>query len=368
MEILELSTPVIATAGATGATLVTTAVVFGIRKLIQIGQYSYHNSRLSTIGNPYIRRDEVLPLIESANPSSLAKSIVSDIAPGEDLDSFRDVDRSLIRSFHTVMTDLVGQTPAAAKPLVNAFISHLEAEELKRLLRLIGYRKESLFPVGWLNADLERNILSSKDIPAALEVLEGQPVASRIANIVSNANGIDLSAIDLAIDRFVLDNLRKIDGLSSGARKGSRAFFDIFCDRYNIHLILRSKINGVDRDTILSEIYISGGIIGLPQLEQMIDATSTREAIHSLSGSHLENFFKDVDPDDMTGIETALEKMMLEGSIGLSHSFGSNVGPTIRYMVSKELELRNLRTLFQGSFSEWEADRTRRLLVLEEGS
>ena len=365
LEMIDVSTPALITAGAVGLTLVTTAVVFGVRKLIRIGQYSYHNSRLSTMGNPYVRRDEVLPLVDIGSPIPLSKAITSDLSPGNSIETFGDVDRSLMASFHVSMNSLLGGSPDTIKPLIRSYMSHLEGEELKRLLRLLGHRKEPLFPIGWMTSDVERAILSSRDLPAVMEVLEGQPISKRISELLKVEEGVDLSAVDLAIDLHSLDTLSSINGLTQGSRKGTKAFLDILSDRYNIHHILRSKAKGPDRDDVIGSLFTNSGIIGRTQLEQMVDSPGIREAISVLSGGHLDPFFKEAEISSFTTLETALDRMILEGSIGLSHSYSSNVGPTIRYMISKEMELRNLRVLFQSAFSGWEPERTKKMLVME---
>jgi vacuolar-type H+-ATPase subunit C/Vma6 len=317
------------------------------------------------MGNPYVRREEVIPLMEMDSPQAVSKSVTSDLLRGDEPGSFREADRLLTMNFHSCMDSLQRDSPVSARPLVKSYMSRLETEELKRLIRVIGFREEPIFPVGWLNPDVERNILTSKDIRTSLEILEGQPVSRRISEIVATDGEPDLSELDMALERFSLDSIGDVKDLPFNAKKGAKHFLDILADRYNIHLILRSKKIGLDRDKMVPMLYTSAGTVGRPQLEQMVDSLSIREALSVLSGSHLEMFFKDADISDMTSLETSLDRMILDGSIGLSHSYASSVGPTIRYMVSKEMEMRNLRIIFQSTFSGWDKDRTRRLLVME---
>lgn len=364
---VDLATGAIIAAGTAGAGLATAAVIFGIRKLIEIGQFSYHNARLATVGNPYVRKDEIYPLLETDDPQSIGQAINSDLDPGTSLMSFREVDRSLMVSFHKIATELESSSPAAIKPFVRAYIAKFEAEELKRLIRLISIRKEPLFPVGWITDDIERHILSSKDLFGALEVLEGQPVAKVLSGSLKKEEPIDMNKVDMVLERYYLDRLENVEGVGMSTRRGINAFYQILTDRYNIHSILRGKKMGSTRDEIITILNKNAGTIGLPILEQMIDSSGIRDALSALNGTHLEPFFKDLDGTSLTEIETRLDDMILEGSIGLSHSFSSNVGPTIRYLISKEMELRNLRTVFQASFSGWTSDRARKMLVTEGG-
>ncbi len=171
--------------------------------------------------------------------------------------------------------------------------------------------------------------------------------------------------LDMVLERYYLDRMENVEGVGMSMRRGIKAFYQILTDRYNIHSILRGKEIGLTRDEIIAILNKNAGTIGLPLLEQMIDSSGIREALSTLNGTHMEPFFKDLDGASLTEIETRLDEMILEGSIGLSHSFGTNVGPTIRYLISKEMELRNLRTVFQASFSNWTSDRARKMLVTE---
>ncbi len=356
---------VLTAVGVAGAGLITFGAVMGIRKLIQIGQFAYQNSRLSTLGNPYVMKDEVLPLVEIRSPQILSKSISSDLVQGMSNDTFRDVDASLIIAFHDLIGSMVDGSPVSIRPFLEAYVSRIEGEELKRILRYIGKRKEPLFPVGRIDEDIERQMLSSKDLLSALEVIGGLPVAKRVSEVVRNEEKIHLFKIDDAIDRYCLDVFSSIQGVPFTTRRGIRAFYDILCDRYNIHTILRSKRTDLERDATIRSLYPGGGILGRPALEQMVDSSGPREVISILSGTHMELFLKDIDPTDITSLETALDRVVLEGVKGLSHSYGSSIGPTIRYLFSKEMELKNLRIIYQASFSGWDAERTKKLLVLE---
>jgi vacuolar-type H+-ATPase subunit C/Vma6 len=354
---------VIAAVGA-GAALVAAASVFGMRKMILMGQFSYHNARLSTMGNQYVTREEVLPLVDLKDPGSLAKSLQGDLSFSDDISTFREADRRLMSNFHSSLDTLQKSSPKAVYPLVSAFMNFWEIEELKRLMRFVGKRTEPLYPVGYLDVDLERQFLSSENLIQAVELLEGHRINKSILPLVKESE-VGMDELDSIMDKHVLDRFFDIEDLPFSCRKGVRALSHILADRYNIQLLIRSKLNKWTREEVLSHLFTRGGTIGLPLLEQMADSSTLRETLSVLNGTHLEHYFKEAMDKGHTAIEIALDQMMLDGSINLSHSFGMNVGPTIRYLISKEMELKNLRILFQASFASWGPDRTKEALVLQ---
>ncbi|MGA1820204.1 MAG: V-type ATPase subunit [Thermoplasmatota archaeon] len=359
----QLTLPLIAAAGA-GAALISAVSVYGMRQIILMGQFSYHNARLSTVGNPYVTREELFPLIEMNDPSSLLKTLQGDLAPREEAGSFREADRMVMANFHSSLDELQKDSPASVKPLIKAFLNLWEMEELKRLLRLVGKRSEPLYPIGFLDPDLESRFLGSKDLVQAVELLEGHSVKKTITPLVKES-GVGLDELDSVLDRYVLDSIFDIQGLPFSCRKGAKSFSHLLADRYNIQLIIRSKMNGWSRENVMPQLFTSGGTVGLPVLEQMAESSNLREALAVLNGTHLERYFKDVVEKGPTAIEIALDQMLLDGSVGLSHSFNMNIGPTIRYIVSKEMEMKNIRTLLQASFSRWDPEKTRSNLVLQ---
>ncbi|MGA1873036.1 MAG: V-type ATPase subunit [Thermoplasmatota archaeon] len=359
----QVTLPVIAAAGA-GAALLGTVSVYGIRQIVLIGQFSYHNARLSTMGNPYVTREEVLPMVDISDASSLLKTLQGDLAPQEDAGTFREADRMVMSNFHNSLDTLMKESPRSVGPLVKAFLRLWEMEELKRLLRLVGKRSEPLYPIGFLDPDLEAQFLGSKDLVQAVELLEGHSVNKAITPMVRES-GAGLDEIDSVLDRYVLDAIFDLEGLPLSCRKGTKTFSNLLADRYNIQLIVRSKMNGWSRELVMPQLFTRGGTVGLPLLEQMAEASNLREALTVLGGSHLEQYFKDVVDKGPTALEIAMDQMLLDGSISISHSFNMNIGPTIRYMVSKEMEMKNIRTLLQGAFSGWDPDKTRSSLILQ---
>ena len=364
LEILSISAANAALIG-TGSVVGLAAAAFGLRRLIQMGQFSYHNARLSTAGNPYVRRENLTPLTEMGSPSEIAKSLLGPIRIKDSVSNFKDVDASLIGTFNSEMSSLSEGSPSIVRPLISSFIARYESEELKRVLRSVGKREEPLFPVGSIDGDLEKAILSSADLKSSLEHLENHPAGEYITE---SMNGEDLSllGLDKALDRYALGKMADVKELPRYCRKGARAISDLIHDRYNLGVIIQSKAMNVDREIIISSVKRNAGTIGSGALDQMIDSADVKEAVNVLSATHVEPFIKEQAKRGVTQIEIGLDRMLLTGAIGLSTSYYGNVGPTIRYVIGKEMELKNLRMVFRAAYSDWDPSRTRDLLILEE--
>jgi vacuolar-type H+-ATPase subunit C/Vma6 len=361
---LILSVGSIALIGGT-AVLGSAAAVYGARRIIQMGQFSYHNARLSTVGNPYVTKEDVMPLMDSGSPEALSRSLTGPINVSNDVSTFQEADSDLIRGFHDEIGSLLTGSPEIVKPLIKAFIRKYESEEVKRLLRYVGGRDEPLYPVGSIDHDLEVALLTSADIEGALENLENHPMGVYLKKRLP-PDDHRLRTIDTLLDGYMIDGFTDLEGMPSYCRKGVNAVRDLIRDRYNIGVILQSKALGTDREETMNMIRGNGGTIGIQTIREMVDSAGIDEALAVISGTHLDRYLKGAAGKNVTRLEIALDRMLLNGSVGLSTTYFTNVGPTIRYMIGKEMELKNLRVAFRAVFSGWDKERTWDFLVLQE--
>lgn len=360
-----LSLGTTAALGAAGLASLGGGSLFGLRWLVRHGQFSFHNSRLTTLGNPLLRREELQPLLDAGTPEALSRLVQGDLSVQPASTTIAAIDRDLTLSFHSSMENLARETPKAARPVLAPFMRRYEAEELKRLVRRIGRSSDPLHPLGQLTEDLERHLLACKDVQSAIEVLEVHPSYTYISEHLKSGN-LDLSAMDSSLDRFSLDAFSSVKGLSMGGRKGMTELHRVLCDRYNLNVIVRSLTSGLEREASLGNLLPGSGLLGRPLLESMAEAGSRKEALSLLAGTYMEPFFKDLS-DGRKGpeVETAMDRLLLSCADSLAGRYWSTVGPSIRFILGREIELRNLRTLFVSKFGRWSEDRTRSLLVME---
>jgi len=339
---------------------------FAVRKLIRMGQFSYNNGRLSTLGNPYVLKEELTPLIEGGSPQAFVRSLRWEIGVDENA-PFREVDRGLVGSYHRTLERMMDEIVPPVRPMVQAFIWRAEGEEIKRLLRLLGRRDTPLFPVGEVTADVERSMLSSGSVPVSLDQIGIHPLFSDIKRDASEGE-LPMGKLDLLFDRACLKAFEELDGIPRSCRKGARALHGLLVDRYNVHVMLRGKELALDREVLLSLLHEPTGAIAKGVLEPMADSSSVRDAVGALAGTYVEDFLRHGVESGITDLEIALDRMLLEGAISISSSHYTTIGPTVRYLISLEMELRNLRAVARAVASGWEPDRARSLLVVQEVS
>jgi V/A-type H+-transporting ATPase subunit C len=97
----------------------------------------------------------------------------------------------------------------------------------------------------------------------------------------------------------------------------------------------------------------------VPELASELEGTKYFPVIKDLIGNYEKN--RDVSP-----LEIALDKYLLRLVVEIAIQHTTTAGPTIRYMVSREYETRNLKTILHGLSEGLDYKRIMPLVVIEE--
>ncbi|MDG6224190.1 MAG: V-type ATPase subunit [Candidatus Thermoplasmatota archaeon] len=351
---------------AAGGALAVSGAAFGVKYMIRLGQFSYQNARLSTIGNPYITREQLMQLVEFGDADALSRSLQGSFSFNSPPRSFRDADHRLMDSFAKVIDELVKDSPSPTHPSIALLLLRYESMELKRLLRSVGSSDGPIHPIGSLRPDLEMQVLRSGGLSQAVECLEHHPLGKDISSLTRSGD-VDLSSLDMALDRAVIGYMRRVEGVPKIAKKGTIDLGDTLADAYNINMMLRLKGGSTDREKAMTFV-VPGGTIRPDRIEGMAEATTVHEAVQVLSGTTAEEHLKRSEVSGTINMDVAMDRMVLDGAVRIGQRYFSGIGPTIRHVISLEMEMRNLRTLFLASFYGWERERTISNLVLQEES
>lgn len=118
-------------------------------------------------------------------------------------------------------------------------------------------------------------------------------------------------------------------------------FFQNLIILLNIKTIIKLTASGIDKK-MLKE-FIVGTEIKL--LRDMLKADNTDEMIDVLRNSKYATLAKDAEKD-ITKLENNIEKFLYEYSFSLLHKNPISIFPIFGYLLGKEIEIRNLRLIF----------------------
>jgi len=173
----------------------------------------------------------------------------------------------------------------------------------------------------------------------------------------------NLAEIENNLDKMYYSNLLK--AVESTGNKLFLKFLRTEIDLKNLKLLFRMKRAGMERDEILKNL-LSGGIELKENQLVRLASMSFSEFIHALEEFSYWKAISDVveDLSTLIHIETRLDKYGLEYASSISHYYPLSILPILDYILSKKIEVDNLRIIVRGKESGLSEDIIKAHLVM----
>ncbi|HEC89509.1 MAG TPA: hypothetical protein ENI44_02875, partial [Thermoplasmatales archaeon] len=197
------------------------------------------------------------------------------------------------------------------------------------------------------------------------EILYNKGFPSDFIDSVTNPENAPL-IIDNAVDKYIISLFKKAK-VPYSCLKGKQEYIDRLLDIYNIQIILRAKYLNYDEETCL-KLYIGEGK-ELPywKYKELVQLSDISQIISQLDGTSYYNYMKNVSiKDSIQPIIMTLDKLLLLSIRDISIDNYTTIGPTLRFLVSKEMEIRNLKIIAKGIAEGLPTEFIKPLLILEE--
>ena len=206
--------------------------------------------------------------------------------------------------------------------------------------------------------DLKYGIIPIKpaDYETCLKMYRGSE--SELMEMVSGITGVererieeyyrgnDLAGMENEIDRAfytrVIELKRKIK-----IRKTDplRQFFDHLVYLVNIKNIIRFKREGIDEERIREMVVMEGEKKKDMLLESIIRSEDLKAVFEKLKESEYRNLITPEVGEDVSKLESSVDRFLLLHASRLLHRRPLSVSPIFGYLLSKEIEVKNIRIL-----------------------
>ena len=152
--------------------------------------------------------------------------------------------------------------------------------------------------------------------------------------------------------------------------QGKRRFVKTLTDIINIKNVLRAKQLGYDEESCKKLFIGEGREIPPWKYNELSELESVSQIINSLEGTSYYDALKDTieiynKEQSVQVLETALDSLLLKHVRDISTQNYISIGPTIRFLVSKEFEIRNLKIITKGVSENISPDVIKTFLVKE---
>ena len=238
------------------------------------------------------------------------------------------------------------------KVLLRGIFDGIESEDLLRQVSPMTERERELYT----------QIASSESIEAAVEQLEGTQYYEALQEALDQRKTDSLQPLEDALDKAYYQDLVANLSSSGAADRVYRGFVQLQIDVANLKTIMRLRHRGVGGH---GELLISGGTID----ESLLGATNTiADIIPVIEGTVFQEFLQPIlenfEEDGLNSAIQALENHVSTASRRYSYLYPLSILPILDYLLRKEREVRNLRTIVRGKDLELSNERIKELMVV----
>ncbi len=339
------------------------------RTLVSIAHFAYPNAKFRARGVHFIREDTTTPLIESRNMTEVFSEIEKtgtempkDIR--DDPDRFEDVlERTLVQD----IIDVRQTVPNPMRPFVDAWMLRYDVKMIKRVLKGIRSElskdelKRSVFPVHIVDEEMLEELVNSRDMHEVFNILKETPFGELFTGAAPEEN---FFIIDQKLDAFAFGRLKAtVLRAETEDQSAVKIFVGKYTDILNIKTILRGLNAGLTGKELQGALLPAGRELPLWKLEKMCESGTMDESMVELEGTSYSGLRKV--GKDLYEMEKFLDTMLLNITSHMMTQYILSVGPTMRFLMGKEYEVRNIKAIVRGIAEGLESGAIKEMMILE---
>ncbi len=342
------------------------------RTLVAISNFTFPNAKFRAHGTHFIEKEKVDPIIESRNLNEFYQVVRENgyELPKEETGDIDKVENRLELNNVGYMKKAYRLSPLETKPFVEAWLVRYDVKMAKRAIKHIAkggdpeQLKSDLIPVKNIDEDIIDNLSSSRNLQEAITILKD----TEFEKVLGKKEwGEDFFKLDVELDKFAYDRLRKaVSNVESEQRAPVKYFFGRYTDLLNLKMVIRGVRENIDKEFMQDYLLPTGRELEDWKLQQMLESKNLEEALVELEGTSFEDIRKEAASKSHFEIEKYLDKQLLIIVSEVMSQQVLTVGPLLKFLVGKEIELRNLKILARGLKEGLEPDKIRKMLVLED--
>jgi len=335
-------------------------------------KFVYPNAKFEAMGNPFIEEKELSSVLQSKDLSGFKDTLDSLKDYNIKGETTYDVQQSLDDHFIKTIDMMRKDSSKKMQEFYDVYLEKLDIylikRELKRKLSGISIESSSVDQALLPNTKtlLEAmNDVEQEELPA---LLKSYGFSKELTNALTEET-VDFLAIDTSIDTYLIDRFKQIT-VPYKCEQGKQTFIKRMLDIINIKTLLRAKQLGYDLDSCKKLFLGEGQEFASWKFNELADVNDVSQVISGLEGTSYYGVLKDAIEDytkeeSVQVLENALDGLFLKLVKDISIQNYINIGPTIRFIVSKEFEIQNLKIVAKGIGENLSSDLIKTFLITE---
>ena len=273
-----------------------------------------------------------------------------------------------------VFHSLLGASQGELKDTLSAYLEKWDIWNVKIILRGKSFGldadsiRDSLVPAGSLSAESLDKLLamdSKEEIIPAFGKMAGVPQQD-IQNALA-ADGNQLGGIEDYLDKYHI--YKMLASIDPSTRPG-RMFQDyarMVVDAKNLETILKLKAEGIYGEKVMDYFIPGGREIDRKLATQLANSETIAAFANDASQTEFADFIKQIADNDnvlVRDVVREMQKYEIAQAKKFAHMYPLSIVPIIDYMIHKELEVMNVRTIARGLESGLDKELIKGLLVI----
>ncbi len=345
--------------GAIGGALLFLA--YYIKQFLPIAAYAYPVARIRVMAGTMMRENKLRELIEAMNYRDVIASFEGTtyerfVAEKTDLE---EIEQALSLNLAFDYKKIVSMSPRKAKRFFRIVSARYDIENIKRIIasKETGEKVGWLFPAPLSGAFLQK-LKEASNIAEVIELLKATHYKELVKDLPPEATASEYGKM---LDKYLYETILSRQQLGEaiqnaavmGDEKNIKKIYGMLVDLLNIKIALRSINEGLPVEAIKSILIKNYHALNEKKLEALAESRNVLSAISVLEGTPyyavLSDALREYSKNKrLCSLERALDEFYLQQvkAMFVQQPFG--LTPMVSYLVLKENEIRNLKTILNG--------------------
>ncbi len=347
-------------------TLIAGAVATISRPFSSFLKFVYPTAKYEAMGNPFIAQASLQRLLESGTLQAFVEQLNTHKDYQIQGTTASEVQHHLDKVFIQTIEQMKKDNSKKMHPFYDTYLEYHDRKYVKTVLNLKRKQKH-------IDETLLKQPVSSKikKIVSSLAITEQGTVPDILKSYGFPPSFFLLmqdDEIDAGIDRFFIHRLDAVQ-VPYKCQKAKHLYVKRLIDIISMQQILRAKHRHMN-EAACNPLFIDDGY-EIPEwkFKELCKANDVSEVITLLEGTSYVSVLKYVkDTIKITSVqpyEDALDQHMLTVIRDISTQYYTSIGPSLRFLVTKEIEITNLKIIAKGLSERMPLESIKSLLRME---
>ncbi|ENN96082.1 V-type ATP synthase subunit C [Methanocaldococcus villosus KIN24-T80] len=358
--------------------IVLTVIVWITKMVIDLAPYAYVNARVRSREARLLDRNKINEILEAQSFDELI-GILEDTDYSEYISKVSGKDPIFIeKAFDLYLANLYkflyDIAPNKAKQVLKIFMKKFDIKNIKTLIRAKNINLDAeeisdlLLPFGNIPKEKLRELSEVKTVEEVIRGLEGTEYFKVLQEALTEYEHTkNIIYLELALDKYYLNSLKRVMMIEGKEEDTFREFIGRMIDIENLKVILKTKADGLSGEEVVKYL-TSGYELAEWKLKDLANATNIEAVLGGLEGTKYAEILSECMDEynrekSIYVFEKILDKYLLELGKKLSLRKPFGIGPIIGLIVSKELEIKNLKAIIKGKMENMKAEEIKNFLI-----